>query len=174
MGKFLESSTLSVHLEEENPAVFDLFVTWLYTQRLLPSNTSPMDINWRLLAELYVFADRRRSPRFANAVTDILAAKALGGKIPAYSTIEWIWENTSPEATLRRLMVDLFASLVNLDFYLNRKNHQDVLPLDFVCEVLRKSYQLRQGVWHSGLDFETALDGKTYYVEVDAFVDAAL
>lgn len=110
-GSFVEATTQTVRLDEEDPAIFDLFVTWLYTQCIIPNDMSSKDVDWQILAEQYVFAERRSSPSFKNAIIDTLAVKALDTKqfLPQYGTIKWIWDNTGDGASLRRFMVDYFA-----------------------------------------------------------------
>jgi len=127
------------------------------------------DIDWQILAEQYVFADRRSSPSFKNAIIDALAIKALDTKqfLPQYGTIKWIWDNTAEGASLRRIMVDYFAHVADLDEAFKTQRDRKRPPLDFVCDVLGRYYRLTSRMCNVNREFERPDIGKNYHDKVD-------
>lgn len=168
-GSFAEAATQTVRLDEEDPAIFDLFVTWLYTQRIIPEDMTSKDVDWKILAEQYVFADRRSSPSFKNAIIDALATKALDKEqfLPQYGTIKWIWDNTADKASLRRFMVDYFAHVADLDEAFRTQRDRKRPPLDFVCDVLGEYYRLTKRMCSVNWEFEKPDIGKNYHDKID-------
>ncbi|KAK4896986.1 hypothetical protein LTR27_005233 [Elasticomyces elasticus] len=102
-GRFLEANNGVVKLTTEDPATFDLFLLWAHTRRFLhDSDLEPtLMVSYFELAALWVFGDAHETlPVFQD-------------ERPDAETIDFIWDNTPPSATLRRLLIDFVSMLLD-------------------------------------------------------------
>ncbi|MCJ1403139.1 hypothetical protein MMC11_006362 [Xylographa trunciseda] len=143
---FLESKTMIIHLDEEDPKIFDIFINWLYVRKIVPDDASVTDMSWQTKAELYIFADRRGCSALKSDTIDLMIEHALdnGNSMPPYAlpsnpVVCHIWENTPASSPLRRLMVDVYAYLVVLT---DAETSPGSLPHSFLRDVLAKYFEL--------------------------------
>jgi len=146
---FLESRTMTIRLDEEDPLIFDIFINWLYARKILPDDASVIDMAWQMKAELYIFADRRGCSALKNDTINLMVEHALDNEdstlsvaIPPNAVVYYIWENTSASSPLRRLMVDIYAYLVILT---DAEDTPGSLPHSFLRDVLAKYFELTRG-----------------------------
>ncbi|KAK3638861.1 hypothetical protein LTR56_012774 [Elasticomyces elasticus] len=115
-GRFLEANNGIVKLTTEDPATFELFLLWAHTRRFLhDSDLQPtLMVSYFELAALWVFGDAHEIlPVFQDEVIDLFVLKLQGTpERPDTETIEFIWNNTPPSATLRRLLIDFVSMLL--------------------------------------------------------------
>ncbi|KAK5696700.1 hypothetical protein LTR97_008004 [Elasticomyces elasticus] len=115
-GRFLEANNGIVKITTEDPATFELFLLWAHTRRFLhDSDLQPtLMVSYFELAALWVFGDAHEIlPVFQDEVIDLFVLKLQGTpERPDTETIEFIWNNTPPSATLRRLLIDFVSMLL--------------------------------------------------------------
>lgn len=114
-GTFKEATEGTVTLQEDNPKVFGVFVSWLYTGKL--ENTVdeiPTPCGSNRLAELYIFADRYDVPILRNDAIDALVKNRQ--EIPHIPILSFrmVYDATPPKDPLRRLLVDMVALTTNI------------------------------------------------------------
>lgn len=101
-GRFLEGTTQALDLDDTNPKVFSLFVTWLYTQQIKDGGEK---LKRKDMADMWMLADKVLVPQLQNQVMKVLLSKDdLTGGFDR-SAVERIYENTSEDSPLRLFTV---------------------------------------------------------------------
>lgn len=115
-GGFQESKGI-VTLDHDSGDVFQIFVTWIYTKKLL-SRGKTFDLSEageaRLLCRIYVFADSRGVPMLKNAVTDLLITSICEQNVVPQTEVKYVYANTPEKDRFRALLVDVFSRLNSL------------------------------------------------------------
>jgi hypothetical protein len=73
--ELIESKQRSVHLEEEEPEIVKLYLTWLYRGVLPTQAETNDDTEYLQLAQAYVLEDKLQVGDFRDAVTDAVVDK---------------------------------------------------------------------------------------------------
>lgn len=112
-GSFAEANTGIIRLATEEPAVFTGFVKWLYTHKHRADKiTDANDTEYYMsIVKLWIFADRRDVPLLMNEMVDLFQQSMVASWILPSGTIKEIYNNTTQESALRRMVVDMHASL---------------------------------------------------------------
>jgi hypothetical protein len=120
--KYKKSSQLTLHLPEGDADTFERFVQWIYSGEYILSGfktgTATFDSH-NQLAELYTLADKLQVYRLKNDIVNkffdlMIDEPALP---PQISTICYIYENSTWNSPLRRLMVDWYTWGFCLQWY---------------------------------------------------------
>ncbi|KUJ22631.1 uncharacterized protein LY89DRAFT_680761 [Mollisia scopiformis] len=97
-GQFLESQEGTMTLEEDSPAVFALYVEWLYRSSVSVISTDP-HAHLRDLYGLYFFADKLLLPalkdKTMDAIQDVSLKHGILQSICTPEMIQKVWANTS-------------------------------------------------------------------------------
>ncbi|KAI9658951.1 MAG: hypothetical protein M1821_001911 [Bathelium mastoideum] len=95
--------------DEEDIVGFPIFMRWLYTGKLGEEHEDGAAVNVDQLCWAYIFCDKRQVSRLQNLVVNTLVNKFNSGieNLPP-ATISLIYENTSPTAFLRNIIVSSF------------------------------------------------------------------
>lgn len=140
-GCFKEAEEGVVILPADDPVLYKIFVTWLYSRRLRKDHKDGEDTPCQPedLAKLYVFGDARGIPALKNDVIDSFVTER---HTIHKEVIPYIYDNTPEGSPLRRLMVDLINWQYNMSTQ-KRKGifHADRDPLpyftpEFMMELL--------------------------------------
>lgn len=123
-GEFLEASSRSIDLPEDDPEAFERLVQWLYTKSydILPSAEEYSDDDKMIfmrLAKLYVAADKYGIVRLKNDVVDRWY-KTQADRIQRPNiehAVDYIYENTTSGSKLREIVVAHFVWLINYKWY---------------------------------------------------------
>lgn len=105
-GRFKEAIEKSITLEEEDPVVFGLFVTWIYTQSLegvkLPSSVDRKDRSM-VWARLEVFAGKYGLPQMSIFATKNWRScyPCQSGDKPSVDEVRFIYEQCPEYTDLR-------------------------------------------------------------------------
>ncbi|KAF2459689.1 hypothetical protein BDY21DRAFT_275119, partial [Lineolata rhizophorae] len=117
-GNFAEAETQKVNLPDERVDTFEIFVEWLYSQRLdttaPPQATGPFLKDGKpaffSLLHLYSLADRLCIEDLRNDIVDAVATLAeRANAVPTPSDTHLLYVAIRPSAPLRALVLDLFA-----------------------------------------------------------------
>jgi hypothetical protein len=105
-----------ITLEDVDPAVFGVYVQWLYMGELfcIKSSKTPTELsNHILLGELYGLGERLLDRELQNRVIDALLAgtRELQDGTRRFPTacVPTIYKSTPPGSPARRLMIDFFV-----------------------------------------------------------------
>jgi hypothetical protein len=121
-----------IRLEEDNPDAFAPFLIWLSTGTVEDSAelTDAADLDKKQdsgaltneflrLAECFVLGDALQAQEFCNHIIDVLIGKCkISTKMLCSDdkAVEYVWTHTPKSSTLRRLILDNFATDIILDF----------------------------------------------------------
>jgi hypothetical protein len=117
-GDWKESQKRTVHLPDDESAIFSLYVNWLYRGTLPVVSAepgSPTDTEYTNLAKAYVLGDKILDPTFQDTVIDAILEKSQSkgkdGKCwyPHVEVIKYTFNNTNESAPIRKLFVDMYA-----------------------------------------------------------------
>ncbi len=109
---FRESSERTMTLPEDDEAIFELFVNWLYRQRYdIPS--SPKDPKrYSEPIRLFVLADKYDVRSLKNLiVSQLFLAFKAGAETPELNAISYAYKHTSQNSIIRKLLIDLLTSI---------------------------------------------------------------
>lgn len=142
LAEHLQELTLALPFDEE--VVVKSFVYWLYRQRIhIPNAVREISLDslrgsYGLLSKLWVIADQYQMKSLANDVVDGVWDLYLANEYLPYSTIEFVYQNTStPLSAFRRLLVTI------MEFGMSTReiDHlREVLPADFFVDLCRKTF----------------------------------
>lgn len=122
-GRFKEGNENIVRLTSEDTQVFELFVNYIHTRHFYESTLAPSQLlSFEILARMWVFGDAHDVPLLQNAVVDIWKIKASDNRVtqaeakifPGEDTIDYVFENTMPGATLQELLIDLVGIVIEV------------------------------------------------------------
>lgn len=105
-----------MELPNDDPAIFDIFKTWLYSKTLVKDRDGdevPCSVSE--LVRLYVLADLRGVPRLNNAAIHGLIDLQNRRQAVPVTEIPYVYENTPPSSPLRTLFVDFVCWSSTLD-----------------------------------------------------------
>ncbi|KAI9699791.1 MAG: vesicle coat component [Candelina mexicana] len=107
-GDFKEAQDKAISYPDEDPAVFGLFISWLYCGTL----QVPMDkCTLTHYFKLYVLADKFSIEALKNLTIDAIREHyRLSGCYAGASRIEYIYSNTASRDPMRKFLVDSLAS----------------------------------------------------------------
>jgi hypothetical protein len=117
-GDWKESQQRTIHLPDDEPEIFALYVHWLYYGTLpvfcdesgLPGNSEYLN-----LVKAYVLGDKILDSRYQDAAIDAIVekcqSKAQDGAnwFPVGEVIRYAFDNTNESAPIRELLVDMYA-----------------------------------------------------------------
>ena len=97
----------SIYLEKVEPEVFDIFVDWMYTQKL----PEPSEWDCLLVAQCLHFSGQYLIPLFEEAIGNAFVDKTFTtGITPYYPTVVFAYtklhQHTDASERLKRLLVD--------------------------------------------------------------------
>lgn len=141
--EWLEESQEPIHLPEDDPDVFQVYLHWLYT------NTLPTRINtsgwignaeYIQLAKAYVLGDKLQDGDFQDVVIDMIVDKCKwqsidGGKwYPAGEIVQKIYDNTLSNSKARCLLVDIYVSHGSGSWLYDYSKPHDI-PKEFIYDL---------------------------------------
>jgi hypothetical protein len=117
-GDWKESQQRTIHLPDDEPEIFALYVHWLYYGTLpvfcdepgLPGNSEYLN-----LVKAYVLGDKILDSRYQDEAIDAIVekcqSKAQDGAnwFPVGEVIRYAFDNTNESAPIRELLVDMYA-----------------------------------------------------------------
>lgn len=119
-----------LELKEEDPQIFGRFHTWLYSEKITSGPESYKDLPWRVIINVYAFAERTGIPRLQNTCIDTAIRRRVdGGLFPGQVDVNALWKCPGNVFRLRRLLLDLFATECDLGNAIanNRSYHPQFL-----------------------------------------------
>ena len=137
-GSFSEASTGIVTLTEEDPEIFDIVHTWLYTNQLTQSKDGQdVECSFEQCRDVFVLADRLVMPLLCNMAIDWLKDFYLHEDVlPSAAVIIGTYAITPENSVIRKLLVALitFAPTNWRHFSLVRRKEYVKCP-DFLLDV---------------------------------------
>lgn len=150
LGHLKEAQEKMIDLDEEDPAVFATFITWLYHRRL-PSimscnestgkeeaDRSRDERRQQHLAELWILGDRRGIPGLQNAAIAMLDLSIDMRRHLTTSIVTMAYEETPPKSKLREYLACVTARLGLIQDF----DHEDLQHAEFLAAVCKQLSQL--------------------------------
>ncbi|KAF2127077.1 hypothetical protein P153DRAFT_432919 [Dothidotthia symphoricarpi CBS 119687] len=160
-GPWKEAQNGAISLEDVDSGTFDIFVDWLYSQKLPATNRdwafgvdesdNTIVAHARQLARIkaYTFGDRFLCLEFAKAVRNSLVDH-LVTQSPYYDVVIHAFTNLPPENPILRLLVDchchVFEEYMDLDES-EQLQKRDQLPHAFLIRVMLKYSRILAGAY---------------------------
>lgn len=168
-----------ITLEDDDPAAFALYVTWLYSGKLpiLPekdehNSITPNDSlleneGYATLAHAYILGERLMDALFKNAICDAYVLYARGSPpakrlYPTNEDIRLLYEGTNEKSPIRRLLVDIWCCRGRYEWI----EHDDDLPKDFLIEVTKALLKCRPSTDHLSRPWKNSHE--QYYEKQDS------
>ncbi|KAF2653804.1 hypothetical protein K491DRAFT_569063, partial [Lophiostoma macrostomum CBS 122681] len=104
-----ESEDKRVQLPDDEPDLFGLYLTLLYTDTL-PINHKSISgsAQFLQLVRLYILADKVMDVKSRNTIMHtLLVRNAKDAALPSSESIRVLYKNTTPQCPARRLFVDI-------------------------------------------------------------------
>lgn len=181
MGNFTEASEGVVTLDDEDPQVFSLFMTWLYTGKFTSEgDNTPLALGPAL--QLYLFAEKRIVPGLQNIIIDrlIQGHYTLGRNGEAihkrYSKIlspqdaaacMSVYENTDEGSKRRLFLVDFLFLTKDLEQSFKGDLAAN-FPLALITSILSSAQKNFRGFWEESLQVMYWNRCQTYHVHDEA------
>ncbi|KAK4069861.1 uncharacterized protein Triagg1_6656 [Trichoderma aggressivum f. europaeum] len=111
------STSGSIALDEEDAEIFEIYLQWLFSERLPVRNDSPGpegNAEYVQLSKAYALGEFLQDINFKDAVSDAILSKfsteASGGQFwfPSEPVIRRIYDGTPEPSAARRLLVDMY------------------------------------------------------------------
>lgn len=152
-GFWKESQESVVKLPEDYPEIFELYVKWLYTGELVKLSTNaeeedyPEHTTLTVLACAWFLGDKLLDSTFKNAAIDAIIERVRETNHYPCALASFIYENTTEESPLRRLLVDFYAYAYERSWFVgnDRGPDMDDAPREFFRDVLVKIIMLKEG-----------------------------
>lgn len=111
-GNFKEAHDNVITLEHDEPAVFQMFHSWMFTRRPIDTiKDSDPQQRMYVLAKAWVFGDARGIPSFQNDVMDeFISTSVSHWEMHDHDTTTWIYENTVEDSPLRGFFVEFLIT----------------------------------------------------------------
>jgi hypothetical protein len=138
-GGFLEANTGVVKLEIEEPTVFDGFVKWLYTTKVCKDDITEQNNAeyFNFIVKLWIFGDRREIPLLMNEMIDFLHQSVVRAWMLPSNSVTEVYDNTTEESALRRLLVDMYANLAAKKHAVSFTPGSDTYNKQFRCDLVK-------------------------------------
>lgn len=138
-GGFAEAASGVIKLETEEPAVFEGFVKWLYTHKPRTDKITHADNMqyYMQIVKLWIFADRRGVPLLMNEMIDLFHQSVVEIWITPGNTIREVYDNTTENSTLRRLLVDVYTNLAGDKHVPFMTHNSGVYTAEFYCDLVK-------------------------------------
>ncbi|KAM3416227.1 hypothetical protein BST61_g7833 [Cercospora zeina] len=103
---FQEAKTRVCTLADEEVAIFEKFVYWIYSRKIEYGSD---DNAFAVLCRLWVLADGRQVPLLMNECVNTVRDKVGELWTAPTRSLSYIYKNTMPDSAMRRLIVQLIA-----------------------------------------------------------------
>ncbi|KAF2441470.1 hypothetical protein P171DRAFT_446355 [Karstenula rhodostoma CBS 690.94] len=159
---FKEGVSGEVTLEDVNPAVFEAFIDWLYTQKLLDfrewdkyGGEHSLIYNGMHVTQLYVLANRIIAPELTKTTLE-LAVDYFNSDYVSVETIIFAYANLPEEDIYLQLLVDEFYTFFRKISKEDVNDEDELLPTKFLRGVINK-YALLATTEQKSLEVENYL-----------------
>ena len=116
MKGLLKPVAASPSLTQKSLLFFAGFVEWLYTHKHRADAITELNDHDQSTSavKLWIFADRRKIPLLMNEMVDSLQKSVVTAWVLPSHRINEVYENTTTGSTLRRMVVDMNASIAGI------------------------------------------------------------
>lgn len=149
---FRESSERIMTLPEDDDSIFELFVDWLYRQRYdIPPTPNESETDYDRFMQpvkLFVLADKYGVRSLKNLiVSQMFLAFKRDKSSPSLDSMAYVYEHTSQNATIRKLLTDRMALTNDPAWFVEARvqtwfrNHPDI-STDLIASLAKYTLKL--------------------------------
>jgi len=162
---FKESQERLVKLPEDEPAVFELYMQWLYTAQIFPhllhASTQCLEDTCKLgsplyiaLAKAYVLGETLQDDHFKDTILDaIISLFVQPARVWAPEATSIIYAGTAPGSSARKLMVDLYTYSSRSAWF--SEHAQQHHPEDFLHDLCLSWAKQKEGLLNPSAAFQS-------------------
>lgn len=163
-GDWQEASTRVIPLPDDEPAVFSVYLHWLYNGLLHTSRQGLMtwsesDAEYEMLVKAYILGEKIIDVTFKNSVIDAILEKVAKNTFNKRLT-SLVFDNTPSGSALRRLWMDVYYYAGAAE-WLEPTLAGDTISAEFMIEFSR--YQMQKRTSPSSSDKLDLSLGCTYH-----------
>ncbi|THY07655.1 hypothetical protein D6D02_07184 [Aureobasidium pullulans] len=141
-NSFAETTSQNITLDDEDPAIFRTFASWLYHPSIvLPSE----DQEEEHLLKLYLFADKRGIVNLANDTITILASLWTNDRVVKSKT-NWIFSEILASSKLYDLILDNMFLELRRGIWDTNELLQADLPKSVLVDLLDRGMKYRNDI----------------------------
>lgn len=118
---------------EADPLVFNLFLEWIYTQKLPRMDDNAVDDNSYLLAHLWILAEKCEIPALQNQVIKRLSILYRSQPNIDAAIFDIVYRSTGPNSPLRGFFVEFLTA----NFQLYMFPSHDAMPHEMLADIIR-------------------------------------
>lgn len=160
-----KSRETSFRLETVLPAVFEMYVQWLYTRKFATQSLVDKKL-YGAYVDAYVLGDKIDDDEYRDAAMDKIIARWEGtGRIPSRTVFRAAFQNTLKGSPLRLIMVDIYVHGRNTEGAM-KQDYANKYPADFVNEYINTLLLLSEETRGKSLPWET--NREMYYAHHDS------
>jgi hypothetical protein len=149
-GTWKEATERTVEMPLDEAEIFEMYAQWLYTSTLpdVLKDTSDDGPDYLPFAKAWVFGDKVLDSRFRNTIIDAIMENELERDeivergwywTPGDPVIPYIYNNTTRESPLRRLLLDISVRECDDDWLWGLKQEEvEEIPHLFLLELSQK------------------------------------
>ena len=132
---FREADSQTITWNDQSPALTERFQRWVYSNSVLANSETAEHVEWEVLLDMYILADRFDIPGLQNTVIDAFIDKGEETETYPPQLLHKIYEDTPPRCMLKRLMVDR-ASQERLRAWFYTKHDRVQYPREFLFDLI--------------------------------------
>jgi len=137
---FVEGQTQTYKLEETTEGAFGLLSQWIYTQKL-DGDLGGKEKAGPNLYRLWILAEKLLMPRLQNLAIDHIEADHVKYRVIFVPEFEYVWENTTVDSPLRRLLAYQCAWSLRKEAYLIHQGNFPKEAMTEICFLFRDNYE---------------------------------
>ncbi|KAI5356812.1 Putative BTB/POZ domain-containing protein [Septoria linicola] len=119
---FSEAATGIVDFSDEDPAIVERFVHWLYVRKgALNAEDYDGDFFMDMLCDLWVFADRRQVPLLMNDTVDTMRDEIVRTWTIPTRQLSYLYENHTADSNMRRFCFEVVGKAGVTGLLTNKK-----------------------------------------------------
>lgn len=145
-NEWKERADKTIRLPEDDPTVFRVFATFLYSGHVGVPEYLPVDVDgdgpddemgcmWIFLAQAWLLGEKLQSISFSDAVIDVMTTRATEGMVFTAHVPALVWPGSARMTCLKKFLVDVAA--YSWDSETLRNSHVRN-PLEFVEDLAAK------------------------------------
>ena len=144
----------SFRLETVLPAVFEMYVQWLYTRKFATQSLVEKKL-YGAYVDAYVLGDKIDDDEYRDAAMDkIIARWEDKGRIPSRTVTRVAFQNTTRGSPLRLIMMDIYVHGRKTEGAM-KQDYANKYPTDFVNEYINSLLLLSEDTRGKSLPWET-------------------
>jgi len=144
-GEWTEAQEGKVSLQNVKPAIFEVYMQWLYQRRLPEDGQEERECVFMGLFEAYVLGDQFRDASFKDVVIDSIIALPIFARVfLKSSTVRFVYDHSTEHSASRRLVVDLYTRYGYENASWLPETDRAMFPVEFLFDLAKNLFRERK------------------------------